>query len=98
MPLLHIDLQEGFESEPVAISVNGQEAFHKPAVRTRTQIGLADSFELTLPPGDTTVQVTARGTTATFAVPLQDTVYVGISITPEGEIVQRTSSQAFGYL
>ena len=98
MALLHVDLQDGFESEPVTVSVNGQQAFHNPAVRTRTQIGLADSFELTLPPGDTTVQITARGTTETFAVHLQDTIYLGISITPEGEIVQRTSPQAFGYL
>ncbi len=98
MALLHVDLQEGFESEPVTVSVNGQDTFRNPAVRTRTQIGLADSFELTLPPGDTTVQVSARGATAQFTVSLQDTVYVGISITPEGEIVHRTSPKAFGYL
>jgi hypothetical protein len=98
MALLHVDLQEGFEAEPVVVSVNGQDAFHKPTVRTRTQIGLADSFELTVPPGDTAVQVTARGATARFTVPVQDTVYVGISITPEGKIVHRTSSQAFGYV
>lgn len=98
MALLHVDLQEGFESEPVAVSVNGQDALRKPAVRTRTQIGLADSFELTLPPGDTRVAVTARGKTATLVLPLQDALYVGISLTPEGEIVHRTSLQAFGYL
>jgi len=98
MPVLHVDLQEGFEAEPVVVSVNGQEVFRKTAVNTRTQIGLADSFELTLPQGDTSVHVSARGTTARFIVPLQDTTYVGVSITPDGEIVHQVSRRAFGYL
>ena len=98
MAVLHVDLQDGFESEPVSISVNGQPAFSKPAVRTRTQIGLADSFELNVPPGDCTVQVDARGGSTRFTVPVQDALYVGISITTEGKIVHRTSAQAFGYV
>jgi hypothetical protein len=98
MAVLHVDLQDGFESEPVSIAVNGQPAFSKPAVRTRTQIGLADSFELNVPSGDVAVQVDVRGASTRFAVSLQDTLYVGISITAEGNIVHRTSVQAFGYV
>jgi hypothetical protein len=98
MALLHVDLQDGFESEPVSIAVNGQPAFNKPAVRTRTQIGLADSLEVNVPPGDTEVQVDARGASTRFRVAVQDTLYVGISISAEGKIVHRTSAQAFGYV
>lgn len=98
MPVLHVDLQEGFHAEPIVVTVNGREVFRKAAVRTRTQIGLADSFELTLPPGDASMHVNARGTTASFIVTLQNTTYVGVSITPEGNIVHQVSRQAFGYL
>jgi hypothetical protein len=98
MPLIHVDLQEGFEGDPIVIAVNGREAFNKPAVRTRTQIGLADSVELTLPPGDANIEVTARGNTTRFTVPAPDDVYVGISIADNGQIVHRTSREAFGYL
>jgi hypothetical protein len=98
MAVLHVDLQDGFESEPVSIAVNGQPAYSKPAVRTRTQIGLADSFELKVPSGDVAVQVDVRGASTRFTIALQDALYVGISITAEGNIVHRTSAQAFGYV
>ena len=47
MPRLHIALQEGFAGDPVSISVDGREIYRKDGVRTRTQIGLADSIETT---------------------------------------------------
>jgi hypothetical protein len=98
MPLLHVDLQEGFGGEPVRIAVNGDELFRKDGVRTRTQIGLADSVEQTLPAGDIRIEVTARGTTHTIAAPLSADLYLGVSITPEGRIVHKQSAHAFGYV
>jgi hypothetical protein len=98
MPLLHIALQEGFESDPVSISVDGQEIFKKDAVRTRTQIGLADSVEVTRPAGGVTIEIRARGTTAKLTPTLTENLYVGVSMAPDGRITHRTSSQPFGYM
>ena len=98
MPLLHVALQEGFGGEPVVVSVNDRELFRKDDVRTRTQIGRADAFELTVPAGDARIEVTARGTTKQIPVSLSSDLYVGVSVTPEGTIVNKQSTEPFGYL
>ena len=99
MPLLHVDLQEGFLGEPVVATVNGRELFRKDGVRTRTQIGLADSFEIKeLPPGPTEIALTARGATEEISVSLSADLYIGVSLTPEGRIVHKQSAHAFGYV
>jgi hypothetical protein len=98
MPLLHVALQEGFRGEPVVVSVNDRELFRKDDVRTRTQIGRADAFELTVPTGAARIDVTARGTTTQIPVPLSTDLYVGVSVTPEGTIVHKQSTEPFGYL
>jgi hypothetical protein len=98
MPLLHVALQEGFGDEPVLATVNGHEQFRKDHVRTRTQIGLADSFELTLPAGPVEIAVTARGATHRITASLSADLYVGVSITRDGQIVDKQSTHAFGYV
>jgi hypothetical protein len=98
MPLLHVDLQDGFSDEPVLVTVNGHEQFRKDHVRTRTQIGLADSFELTLPDGPVQIEVIARGATHRITAPLSTDLYVGVSITRDGQIVDKQSTHAFGYV
>jgi hypothetical protein len=98
MPLLHVDLQEGFLGDAVVATVNGRELFRKDGVRTRTQIGLADSFEIELPPGPTEITLTARGETEEISASLSSNLYVGVSITPEGRIVHKQSAHAFGYV
>ena len=98
MPLLRVDLQEGFVGDSVRITVNGEERFRKDGVRTRTQIGRADAFEMTLPPGPARIEVTARGVTHPIAVSLAADLYVGVSIAPDGTIVDKQSGHAFGYV
>jgi hypothetical protein len=97
MPLLHVALQEGFGGEPVVVSLNDRELFRKDDVRTRTQIGRADSFELTVPNGDARIDVTARGTTTPIPLSLSADLYIGVSVTPEGTIVHKQSTEPFGY-
>ncbi len=46
MVLLHIAFQEGFTDDTVVVRVNGREVFRKGSVKTRLQIGYADSFEV----------------------------------------------------
>ena len=98
MPLLHVDLQEGFLDEPVRITVNGQEEFRKDGVRTRTQIGRADAFEVTLPEGPAQIEISARGITRRIDVSISADLYVGVSIAQDGSIVDKQSSRAFGYV
>ena len=98
MPLLHVDLQEGFVGDSVRITVNGQEEFRKDGVRTRTQIGRADAFTVTLPEGPAQIEVSARGITRRIAVSISADLYVGVSITPDGTIVDKQSNHAFGYV
>ena len=57
MPLLHIAFQEGFTDDTVVVRVNGEEVFHKGSVKTRLQIGYADSFEMTVEEGSVNVEV-----------------------------------------
>jgi hypothetical protein len=97
MPVLHVDLQEGFLGDPVAISANG-DARSLPSVRTRNQIGRADSLEWTLPDGEAHVTITVRNVTEDIRIPLQRDVYLGISVAPDGRILQRTSPDPFLYM
>jgi hypothetical protein len=95
---LHIALQEGFAGQPVAISVDGREIYRRDQVRTRTQIGLADSVETTHPPGVATVEVRAGEAAATITPTLTQDLYIGVSIGQDGRIAHRSSPQPFGYM
>lgn len=98
MPLLHIALQDGFTGEPVRILLDGKEIYNNDQVRTRTQIGRADTVEAPHDPGPATVEIHARDTSATITPTLGDDVYLGVSITPDGRIVHRSSAQPFRYM
>jgi hypothetical protein len=98
MPRLHIALQEGFAGEPVTISIDGHEVYRKDEVLTRTQIGLADSVETTHDPGTATIEIRARNTTATITPTITGDLFVGVSLSTDGRIVHRSSSQQFRYM
>ena len=99
MALLHIDLQEGFEDETVVIKVAGKEAFRKTNVRTKLQIGLADSFETTIEDGPVTVEIELPSKHLSKSIEVQgsNAVYLGVSVI-EGKIEHRISREQFGYL
>jgi hypothetical protein len=98
MPRLHIALQEGFAGDPVSISVDGREVYRKDAVRTRTQIGLADSVETTHDPGSATIEIRAREAAATITPTLTGDLFLAVSLSPDGRIVHRSSAQPFRYM
>jgi hypothetical protein len=98
MPRLHIALQEGFGGVPVSISVDGHEVYRKDDVRTRTQIGLADSVETTHDAGSATIEIRAREAAATINPTLTGDLYLAVSLSPEGHIVHRSSAQPFRYM
>jgi hypothetical protein len=98
MPLLHIALHEGFTGEPVAIAVDGREIYRKDHVRTRPQIGHADSVETTHEAGPARIDVSARGTSATITPTIAGDLYLAISIAGDGKIAHRSSTQPFRYM
>ena len=99
MGLLHIALQEGFEDETVVIRAAGKEVFRKDNVRTKLQIGFADSFEVNVEEGPVTIEIDlpARSLTESIEVQAQNTIYLGLSLIG-GKIRQRISSEPFGYV
>lgn len=99
MAQLHIALQEGFDSEAVVIRVNDKEVFNKQDVRTRLQIGLADSFEVEVERGPATVEILLprKNLTKTIQINIPEEPYLGVSLVA-GEITHRASATPFGYV
>jgi hypothetical protein len=99
MPLLHIALQEGFSGDDVRVHVNGRLVFDKKEVKTRMQIGLADSVDVTVPNTDVEVgiEVLSRTVSTTLALTLERPLYLAISLTGRGDITHRISHEPFGY-
>jgi hypothetical protein len=98
MPLLHIALQEGFGGDPVAITVDGREVYRKDQVRTRTQIGLADSIQVKHDAGTARIEIRVGKKSAAFTETLTGDLHLGFSISPDGTIVRRVSAEAFKYM
>lgn len=100
MTLLSVALEDGFVDDLVAVRVNDQEVFCKPNVKTRFQIGLADSFEANVPEGSVKVEVILPSKQLSESIVLQNSnqAYIGVSLTPEGKISYRVSQEPFGYL
>lgn len=100
MTLLHVALQEGFNNDTVVVSFDGAEVYRKSGVSTRMQISRADAFESDLPAGRATVKVDvpSRDLSRSIQVDLSRTPYVGVSVTPEGELTHKLQSEPFGYV
>jgi hypothetical protein len=100
VPLLHVHLQDGFVGEPVVIRLGGRTLSEKSQVRTRPQLGLAEVFELDLPAGSHTLEVTLpkRDQTDTIPLDLDRELHLGITIDADGSLRHRISEGTFGYL
>ena len=98
MPVLHVHLQEGFDGQPVTVSVDGHEVFRNGSIRTRTQIGLAASFDVDVEPGPVALDVNVAGVATRLPLAPTADLYVGLSVGAGGTIVHRTSEEAFGYV
>jgi hypothetical protein len=100
MPLLHVDLQEGFSGDAVEVLFDGKAAFRKSNVSTRTQIGFADSVEAQVDSGavDLTVSLPAKGLSNSAVLTVSEPTYVGVSVSPAGGIKFEISQAPFGYL
>ncbi len=100
MTLLHVALQEGFSDDTVVAWLDGKEVYRKAGVSTRWQISRADAFEFESPAGQATlkVEVSSRELSRSIPVDLSRTPFVGVSVTPEGELTHKLQSEPFGYV
>ncbi len=100
MAVLHIALQEGFTGDEVVIRVEGKEVFHKSNVKTRTQIGFADSVDVAVEPGRASVEILlpARNISVSVPVALSARLYLAVSLRADNTLTCKTSNSAFGYL
>lgn len=99
MALLHIALQEGFADDTVVIRIDGEKVFRKGNVKTRHQIGYADSFETIVEEGSVNIEVSLPLKNLSEAIVLQvsSATYVRVSIL-EDRIDYRISDRRFRYL
>jgi hypothetical protein len=99
MPTLHIALQEGFSGDEVAVRINGREIFHKTGVKTRMQIGFADSAEIDAQPGVVEVEIALPARNAVKQVRLQLTApcFLAVSIGEDNTINTSCSETPFQY-
>jgi hypothetical protein len=100
MPLVRVDLQEGFADDRVSVRLNGVTAVESDHVSTRTQVSVAAvGQERELPAGrlEVVVDVPSRNLTGRLELPLSADTYVGVSV-EDGRISFRQSNEAFGYL
>jgi len=99
VPVLKVDLQEGFSGETIVLRINGEEAY-RGTPRTRTQIGLADTRSFELPGRQHTleVEIPGSGVAKSLILELNQDLYVGVTLREGGEISSRISLEPFGYL
>lgn len=101
MATLHIALQEGFLqlNDSVVVRVNGRQVADRQNVRTRTQIGLADAFDVEVPAGELQLEIDmpSRGLREARQVTVEGTTYVGVSV-ENNELRMTVQREAFRYL
>jgi hypothetical protein len=97
---LQINLQDGFNGDEVNISINGKQVYHKKDVRTRTQIGLADMIETRISSGQVSleIQLVNRQISKVIDTQVTDTLHIGISVSPQNQIVYHIQDTPFYYL
>jgi hypothetical protein len=101
MSTLHIDFQEGFLDDTVVVRVNDEEYF-KQDIKTRLQTGYAGSLDIDVRERRVDVEVNLPSKEISKSIPVMfdesDTVYMGLSVTVQGEISERVSHEPFGYV
>lgn len=91
--LIRIDLQKGFKDDVVIVKVNQKEFFRKEGLSTMAVLGVADSFEVDVPKGTYSIEVSLplRNIHGEIRLDASKTAFLGVSI--EGERVNYNISQ-----
>lgn len=95
MTTLRVDLQEGFDGEPVVIKVDGEELYRSTPA-TRMQTGFADRVEVDVDHSvELEIELPEHDLRASIHIDPQESPFVGVSLA-DGQI--RTSFEELGYL
>ena len=96
---MHIALHEGFLNDNVVIEYEGKEVFNKSEIKTKQQIGFADSIEVNVNNNPTiVVKIPSRGISKNIEVDVEKTPYIGLSLTSEGTLETKFSAEPFRYM
>ncbi len=98
MPLLRIDLQEGFKGDTVIIRVNGKQVFRKTGVTTQLLLGYAEALEIEVPEGTSQIRVLVPNRKLAQTIPLEgtDALHLGVSV-QGNQIVYLPMDETMGY-
>lgn len=96
---LHIALEEGFEGDAVVVQVDGRQVLRDADVRTRHQIGLATTVDVTADADstDVTLSLVDRDLSRTVSIDTRRDVWCGWSVTHDGRIEHRVSGAPLRY-
>jgi len=97
VPVLQIDLANGFFRDRVRVDLNGRTVLDREDVTTRTQIEFAADCSAEVATGRSKLQVvlSERGLSESFPVDVSGPTYLEISIAPDGRIRCRSSPEPF---
>ncbi len=95
-----IDLQEGFFKDKVTIFEKNKEIYQAENIKTRTQIGLAASFEAELTGEKTTLRVVVptRRIDEKKEIELTENLHIGVTVTEENKLEWKLSEAPFMYM
>jgi hypothetical protein len=98
MATLHVALQDGFAEDEVVVLAGEREVYRNVAVTTRTQVGLADTFEIETDSPSTMLRVSLPGRRLAVArnVVTSGDRHVGVSVV-DGRVEIKESAERFRY-
>ena len=100
MAEITVDLQDGFMDDTVTVATGGRELLREDGVTTRFQIGMAKSLQVEMPEGADVLEVAVptKGERTTVPIDPSKPVFVGVSLTTEGQLDVTVQEQPFGYM
>lgn len=94
-------MQEGFQNDTLVAQLDGAEVYRRVGLNTRMQIGLAGSVDLDVPPGTAKLRVDVSTRNAGLTIPLEvpavGSLYVGVSVAPDGALIYKATGKPFRY-
>jgi hypothetical protein len=93
-----IDLQSGFNQEPISIRVNDKKIFESDSVTTKLLTGLAEHIDLPNETGPVVIEVSSKktGANSKFKVEPKGDFFVGIWM-EDGKVRHTVAKAPFGY-
>ena len=99
MPLLRVDMQDGFDNDVVTVRLDNGEEQRRDGVTTKEQVGYAGSIEFQVEPAPVRLHVAilTKGLSDTTDLEVSGDLYVGVAVSGDRMIFQ-ISAEPLGYL